>query len=105
VFDATRIVLGNAVPTGDGNWKEKGVDALLVADLIYHAAVRNFDYAILVSSDADFAPALKRVEDFGCRTCVLSICASTPTSLRESADRHVEITKDSLIQLKLAEEM
>lgn len=59
-FDNTRVVLGDAIRTRDGNWKEKGVDALLVADLVYHAAVKNFDYAILVSCDTDFCRALKK---------------------------------------------
>jgi len=86
VFREVRVVLGDALEKGDGNWKEKGVDALLVADLIYHAAVKNYDYAILISTDADFAKALKRVEDFGCRTAVVSICSTAPELLRLSAD-------------------
>jgi hypothetical protein len=40
VLESVRVVLGNAVPTGDGNFREKGVDALLVADLVYHAQGR-----------------------------------------------------------------
>ena len=52
------VVLGEAIPTGDGNFREKGVDAVLVADLIYHAAVRNYQQAILFSADQDFAHAL-----------------------------------------------
>jgi uncharacterized LabA/DUF88 family protein len=81
-----RIVLGDAVPTGDGNFREKGVDALLVADLIYHAAAKNLDYAVLVSADNDFARALKRVEDFGCRTGVISVGVQLPELLRDATD-------------------
>src|SRR5438128_1052740 len=66
ITENIRIVLGDAIPTKDGNVKEKGVDALLVADLVYHAAVKNFDYALVVSTDTDFVQALRRVEDFGC---------------------------------------
>lgn len=89
-FEAIRVVFGDAVPTGDGNIKEKGVDALLVADLIYHAAAKNYDYAVLVNTDADFSHALKRVEDFGCRTAVVSVCSSTPELLRNAADQVFE---------------
>jgi uncharacterized LabA/DUF88 family protein len=101
-LDQIRVVLGNAVRTGDGNYKEKGVDALLVADLIYHAAAKNFDYAVLVSTDADFALALKRVEDFGCRTAVVSVGAHAPNLLRESADDVFDLDADILVQNKWA---
>jgi hypothetical protein len=43
--DEVRVVYGEAVRKADGNYKEKGVDALLVADLIYYAAVKNIEFA------------------------------------------------------------
>ena len=101
-FEAIRIVFGDAVPTGDGNIKEKGVDALLVADLVYHAAAKNYDYAVLVSTDADFAHALKRVEDFGCRTAVVSVCSSTPELLHDAADQVFEADQADLVNMKAA---
>lgn len=97
-FDKIRVILGDAVATGDGNFKEKGVDALLVADLIYHAASKNCDFAILVSVDQDFAQALKRVEDFGCRTAVVSIAATTPDLLRQASDEVHEIDETALVK-------
>ncbi len=72
ITDDLRVVFGDGVPTKDGNIREKGVDALLVADLVYHAAVRNCNYALIVSADTDFVHAIRRVEDFGCRTGLLS---------------------------------
>ena len=87
--DGIRVVFGIGVPTGDGNVKEKCVDALLVADLIYHAASRNCEYAMVVTSDADYARALRRVEDFGCGTAVLSICSDAPKDLRQSCDKYL----------------
>jgi uncharacterized LabA/DUF88 family protein len=97
-----RVVYGEGVPTKDGNIKEKGVDALLVADLVYHAAVKNYDYALLVSTDTDFVQALRRVEDFGCRTGVLSICSNIPDRLRNASDDNQTLTKDELINNKWA---
>jgi uncharacterized LabA/DUF88 family protein len=97
-----RIVYGEGIPTKDGNIKEKGVDALLVADLVYHAAVKNYDYALLVSTDTDFVQALRRVEDFGCRTGVLSICSDIPDRLRNASDDNQTLTKDELINNRWA---
>jgi len=94
--NGVRVVLGEGVPTGDGNTKEKGVDALLVADLIYHAAVKNYDYALLVSTDTDFVPALHRVEDFGCRTGVLSLCAPVPPRLQGVSDEAEWVSADRM---------
>ena len=79
-----RVVLGHGIPTKDGNIREKAVDTLLVADLIYHAASRNCDDAVLVSMDTDFVQAIRRVEDFGCRTSVIGNCRNVPDRLIES---------------------
>ena len=97
-LDGARVVLGEGVLKKDGNIMEKGVDALLVADLIYHAANKNCQYALLVSVDTDFVFALRRTEDFGCRTGVLAICAEVPPRLRESSDRSDELTAEDLVK-------
>lgn len=97
-----RIVLGDAPRTKDGNHKEKGVDALLVADMVYHAASKNFDFAILVSVDTDFVFAIRRVEDFGCRSKVVGICAEVPERLKDASDSHVILDTDWLIQSEIA---
>ena len=96
-FKDLRVVLGDAIPTGDGNYKEKGVDALLVADLIYHAAVKNYDYALLVSTDTDFVQAIRRVDDFGCRTGVLGICCEIPDRLRSVCDETFLLDENQIL--------
>ena len=100
-----RVVFGTGIPLKDGNVKEKGVDALLVADLIYHAASRNCEYTAIVTSDTDFAYALRRVEDFGCGTAVLSICCDAPEALRLGCDKHISWDKQHLLDSKLATEV
>ena len=45
-----RVVYGDSVETADGP-RGKGVDALLVADMVYRAAVRNYERAVLISAD------------------------------------------------------
>lgn len=97
-FEGIRMVYGEAIPTGDGNFREKGVDALLVADLVYHAAARNCEQVILISADQDFAHALTRVEDFGCRTAVISVGAQPPLLLKQAADKVTEIDTQLLVQ-------
>ncbi|MGH8727043.1 MAG: NYN domain-containing protein [Burkholderiales bacterium] len=74
--------------------EEKGVDALLVADMVYHAAAKNYDYALLISVDADFAHPLRRVEDFGCRTGVVAVCCELPDLLNQIADHTYLAHKD-----------
>lgn len=102
ITDDVRIVFGDGIPLKDGNVKEKCVDALLVADLIYHAAVRNFDFALIVSTDTDFVHALRRVEDFGCRTGVLCVCSDVPSRLKEVCDEDSILMSASLITNKWA---
>jgi uncharacterized LabA/DUF88 family protein len=102
ITEEIRIVFGEGVPLKDGNVKEKGVDALLVADLVYHAAVRNYDYAFLVSADTDFVKALRRVEDFGCRTGVLGVCSDVPDRLREVCDEPKNCPEDMMLKHKWA---
>ena len=97
ITDNIRMVYGEGIPLKDGNVREKGVDALLVADLVYHAAVKNFDYALVVSTDTDFVRAVRRVEDFGCRTGVLSVCSSLPNRLREACDDAMELSENTMI--------
>jgi|GEM_PF-1463604 len=94
-LDRVRVIFGAGVPTS-GEPKEKGVDALLVADLIYHAAQKNMDYAQLVAVDLDFVFAIHRVEDFGCRSSVLAFGREAPEGLRKSCDDYRFIGKDEL---------
>lgn len=87
-LDGCRVVLGATVSDGNGKIKEKGVDALLVADLVYHAAQKNCSYAVVISNDSDFAHALKRVEDFGCNTGVVAIGTPAVDRLKNACDNY-----------------
>jgi uncharacterized LabA/DUF88 family protein len=100
-FDGIRVVLGHGIPTKDGNIKEKAVDALLVADLVYHAASRNYDYAVLVSTDTDFVHAIRRVEDFGCRSAVLGLCSDVPERLQSHCDEFFVISAEDITNARL----
>lgn len=97
-LEGLRIVKGEGILKADGNVKEKGVDALLVADLVYHAAVRNYDYALIITTDTDFVYAIKRVEDFGCKTGVLGICTDLPRRLEEACDEPRVLRAENMLQ-------
>lgn len=93
-----RVVLGESVPLENGKFREKGVDALLVADLVYHAAQKNCAYAVVISNDSDFALALNRVEDFGCNTGVIGVGTHAAERLRDSADDYHFLPAEVLIK-------
>jgi len=97
-FRGCRVVLGESVKLEKGGHREKGVDALLVADLVYHAASKNCQFAAVLSNDLDFSVALKRVEDFGCRTGVLSLIDNAPERLIQSCDNYFFFTASDMVK-------
>jgi uncharacterized LabA/DUF88 family protein len=103
--DGCRVVLGDSVPLGNGKFREKGVDALLVADLVYHAAQKNCTYAVVVSNDSDFAHAIKRVEDFGCNTGVVAIGVPAPERLQQACDDYHFVAAASMVEYQWASEV
>jgi uncharacterized LabA/DUF88 family protein len=104
-FSGCRVVLGDSIQLDDGKHREKGVDALLVADLVYHAAMKNFQYAVLISNDSDFAVALKRVEDFGCRTGLVSVIKKATQRLIEACDDFQFCTGEQLSERGVASKL
>ncbi len=104
-LNGCRIVLGDSIPLGNGKFREKGVDALLVADLVYHAAQKNCVYAVVVSNDSDFAHAIKRVEDFGCNTGVLAVGTPAADRLQSSCDNYHFVNAEELVKYGWATEL
>ena len=49
----------------DGKYHEKGVDVQLAVDLLVGAYENSYDTAILLSSDTDLIPAIKKVKELG----------------------------------------
>jgi uncharacterized LabA/DUF88 family protein len=89
-----RLRLGHLVKRSAGSpraaWEQKGVDTLLVLDLVRLAQLRAFDTALVVAGDRDLAEALRVVADDHARRVVLySIPGSEPAiELRQAADEH-----------------
>lgn len=72
---------------------EKGVDVRLATDMLVHAVHANYDTAILVSQDTDFADAVQALKDWG-KQVEVALFGSGRTSqrLRTVADKVVTIT-------------
>ena len=66
---------------------EKGIDVRIATDMLTHAFRANYDTAILVSGDTDFADALQAVKDFG-RNVEIALFGNANSSrrLRDVAD-------------------
>lgn len=66
---------------------EKGIDVRLATDMLVHAMRQNYDTAILVSGDTDFADALQAVKDLG-RNVEVALFGNPTSSnrLRDVAD-------------------
>ncbi len=71
---------------------EKGVDVQLATDLLTHNFKNNYDVAILVAGDSDYAGAIQAVKDNG-KNVEVALFGKERTSrqLREVSDRVVEM--------------
>jgi uncharacterized LabA/DUF88 family protein len=91
----TELRLGRLVYTNQ--WPnvppyEKGTDVQLATDMITHSYKNNFDVAILVAGDNDFAGAVQAVKDNGKHVEVaLFGKEGTSQQLRSVADRVISI--------------
>ncbi|MGP7999542.1 MAG: NYN domain-containing protein [Streptosporangiaceae bacterium] len=89
-----RLRLGHLVRRAAGSpraaWQQKGVDTLLVLDLVRMAQQRAFDTAMVVAGDRDLAEALRIVaDDYARRVVLYSVDGSEPAmELRQVADEH-----------------
>ncbi len=79
-----------AAPT----YVEKGVDTFIVIDMLSHAYKDNYDTAILVSGDEDFAILVETIKDLGKHVEVANLGGSY--LLRQTADKYVLIDKEFL---------
>jgi len=100
-FDALRKIPRFEVKLGrlekrksdDGNtyYVEKGVDINIAVDMVHMAHNKSCDTIILISSDGDFAPAVKEVKEFG--VSVENVC------FKKSSSYHLKKVCDKTIYL------
>ncbi len=76
---------------------EKGIDVRLATDVLTHAFRQNYDVAILVSGDNDFADAVYAVKELG-RTVEVALFGTRNSSrrLRDAADIVRELRPSAL---------
>ena len=74
-----------------GRPRQKGVDVLLSLDMLRFALKNNYDRAILISGDGDYADIVKMVKDEGKIVEVAMFPASTAQALTQAADVLVEL--------------
>lgn len=75
--------------------KEKGIDIMLVADMIKGAFQKKFDAALLVSGDADFVPAVELTQILGKDVVNVHCYAGSSSELRNKCDSHIKIGADA----------
>ncbi len=75
--------------------KEKGVDAALVTDFLSLAYSGAYDYAVLVSGDADFISAIDEVKRYGKIISVICFESRFNEALLEHVDKVVFIPANS----------
>ncbi len=65
---------------------EKGIDASLSTDLLWHAFQKSYDTGIVVSADADYIPPIERVRDLGRRVELWAFKHTLGRELKGKAD-------------------
>lgn len=72
--------------------QEKEVDTAMVADIVRYAAIGAFDILVLVSGDADYAPALEAVRALG-KQSIVATWGGTGLSyrIRKIAFEHIDL--------------
>jgi len=95
-----RVCLGRLEPRGN-TFAEKGVDVRIVVDMLTHAYRDNYDVAILVSGDGDFAEAAKAVADLGKHVENAFFRSSRSEALDNACDRFVELDRAAVMQCRV----
>lgn len=80
------IRYANLIKQADGNYHEKNLDTQMTTDMLMMAFRNEYDVAIIVSNDGDFADAVKNVRELAKRTEVGFFRGSLSFNLRQSAD-------------------
>lgn len=76
--------------------RQKGVDVLLALDMLRFALKGNYDTAILVSGDGDFADIVRMIKDEGRKVDIITFPGTCAKALREASDELIEIDSEFL---------
>jgi len=78
---------------------EKGIDASLSTDLLWHAFQKSYDTTILITGDDDFMPTIERVKLLGRRVELWTFKDSIGSDLKNEVDK-VSYIDDIVEQIK-----
>lgn len=83
-----RVVTKELVKRADGS-KKANLDVEIALDMV--ELTEQYDKAILVGGDGDFACALNKVSSQGCQVEVVSLRSSTSEALIKTSDRYIDL--------------
>ena len=97
-IDYFEVILGRLVYRDWPNQLpyEKGIDIKIATDMLVHGHRGNYDVAVLVTGDTDFADAIQAVKGLGHHVEVALFNVSGSQRSREVADRVVVIDDNFL---------
>jgi len=75
--------------------REKGIDVMLVIDMIKGAFFEKYDVALLFSGDADFVPAIELVQTLKKEVVNIHTYSGSSAELRLKCDDHILLSKDA----------
>lgn len=88
------VRLGHVTRDDKGNRRQKGVDMQIGIDMIEVARSGFVEYIALAAGDADFAPAVRHVQDMGLKVFVLAFPSSLSPELISAADRVFDLPEE-----------
>lgn len=74
--------------------REKGIDVMLVIDMIKGAFQEKYETALLFTGDADFVPAVELVQNLKKEVINIHLYLGSSIELRKKCDKHILMTKD-----------
>jgi uncharacterized LabA/DUF88 family protein len=83
--------LGRLISTFDGNVQERGMDVLIASDMVYYAARKTFDTAIVVTEDAVYASVLEEVKELGRHIEIATFQDSQSRDLIRASDLRIPL--------------
>ena len=89
----TLVRLGTVV--GARNKRQKTVDMQIGLDMMQAAQSGLVEYVVLASGDADFIPAVQKIQDLGPKVLVLAFESSVSDDLVREVDRFIPLPANS----------
>lgn len=101
VLDSFDVRKGRLVYTGNGQFRQKGVDTLIAIDMLSKAHHRHYDQAVLVAGDSDFVEVVKAVKETGVHVTGAYFCSGIQKDLIQSFDKHIKLDTYDLIKNRI----